>query len=95
MLRVAAGKETSTGVDWRLGYSDRADDESADLFVMSGHVAQVFLDDDAWMQVLRDARRAFRRAGFKSACYLGDWDRSELTAESPEIIVTAQAGPRS
>ncbi len=175
MLWVAEGKDASGQIEWRLGYSDRADTDSADLWVMSGHVAQVFVDDQAWLQVLRDARRALRpdgviafesrnpgaegwarwtrdqtlrtitsgddqtefwhetvevrlplvtydtwtanlatgerhrsrdtlafrslgaladslaAAGFADALYLGDWDGSAVTAESPEIIVTARA----
>jgi len=174
MLRVAEGKGACGQIEWRLGYRDRADTGAADLFVMSGHVAQVFLDDEAWMQVLRDARRALRpggtiafesrnpaargwerwtrdqtlrtvgsggdrtefwhetvdvrlplvtfdtwttnlttgdrhrtrntlafrsldaladslaAAGFADATFLGDWDRSEVTAQSREIIVTAR-----
>ncbi|MEV4347050.1 class I SAM-dependent methyltransferase [Actinoplanes sp. NPDC049596] len=58
MLRVARGKPGAGQVDWRLGHSDRADPESADFAVMSGHVAQVFLDDAAWARTLRDLRRA-------------------------------------
>lgn len=176
MLQVAEGKGACGKIEWRLGYSDCAGADSADLFVMSGHVAQVFVDDEAWMQVLRDARRALRpggviafesrnpdargwarwtrdqtlrtigggqqqtefwhetvdvhlplvtydtwtanlttgkrhrtrdtlafrslsalkdslaAAGFAGPRYLGNWDRSEVTAESPEIIVIARAG---
>lgn len=175
MLRVAASKGASDKIEWRLGYSDRADADSAELFVMSGHVAQVFLDDPAWTHLLRDAWRALRpggviafesrnpdargwerwtreqttrtvssgneqtefwhevvevhlplvtydtctanlttgsghrtrnalafrsqtalahslaAAGFQDPEFLGDWDRSEVTSASPEIIITAHA----
>ncbi|MBW8077543.1 MAG: methyltransferase domain-containing protein [Gallionella sp.] len=47
MLRVAAGKGASDRIEWRVGYSDCVDTDSAELFVMTGHVAQVFLDDPA------------------------------------------------
>ena len=173
MLRVAAAKGASDKIEWRLGYSDCADGDSADLFVISGHVAQVFLDEPAWTHLLRDAWRALRpggviafesrnpdargwerwtreqttrivgsgneqteiwhetirvhlplvtydtcaenlttgsrhrtenalafrsqtalaytlaAAGFPNPEFLGDWDRSEVTSASPEIIVTA------
>ncbi|MFF5084909.1 class I SAM-dependent DNA methyltransferase [Actinoplanes sp. NPDC000266] len=58
MLRVARSRPGAGSVDWRLGHSDVADPESADFAVMSGHVAQVFLDGEAWAQALRDLRRA-------------------------------------
>jgi hypothetical protein len=41
-----------------LGFSDRVDDDSADFAVMSGHVAQVFREDEAWSRALQDLRRA-------------------------------------
>jgi SAM-dependent methyltransferase len=63
MLRVASSKPTIGHIDWRRGYSDNADPNSADLVVMSGHVAQVFTDDDAWSRVLADLRRALIPGG--------------------------------
>jgi SAM-dependent methyltransferase len=36
---------------------------AADLLVMTGHVVQVFLDDEALLQTLRAARRAVRAGG--------------------------------
>jgi SAM-dependent methyltransferase len=58
MLRVAQGKPGAEQVEWRLGFSNRADDHSADFAVMSGHVAQVFREDEAWSRALQDLRRA-------------------------------------
>jgi SAM-dependent methyltransferase len=63
MLRVARGKPGADAVDWRLGYSDVADAGWADLAIMSGHVAQVFVEDDAWATVLVDLHRALRPGG--------------------------------
>jgi len=60
MLRVAKNKPGAEQVEWRLGFSDRADDESADFAVMSGHVAQVFREDEAWSRALQDLRRMAR-----------------------------------
>jgi hypothetical protein len=48
MLRVARSRDPEGRVGWRPGYSDVIDAESAELAVMSGHVAQVFTEDDAW-----------------------------------------------
>ena len=58
MLRVAQEKPGGERVEWRLGASDRADDDSADFAVMTGHVAQVFREDEAWSRTLRDLHRA-------------------------------------
>ncbi|MCA2218911.1 class I SAM-dependent methyltransferase [Jidongwangia harbinensis] len=58
MLRVARSGPGGEHVDWRRGFSDRADTCSADFAVMSGHVAQVFTDDAAWLRALRDLHRA-------------------------------------
>ena len=63
MLRVARGKPGADAVDWRLGYSDVADTCWADLAVMSGHVAQLFAEEDAWSAVLGDLHEALRPGG--------------------------------
>ena len=63
MLRVARGKPGSNDVDWRLGYCDSADPGWADLAVMSGHVAQVFVSEEAWGDVLQQLHRALRDGG--------------------------------
>ena len=58
MLRVAAGFPGGDRVDWRLGHSDRADTNAADLAIMSGHVAQVFQDQNHFLRTLEDLHRA-------------------------------------
>ncbi|XVU21899.1 class I SAM-dependent DNA methyltransferase [Actinoplanes sp. CA-054009] len=58
MLRVARSRPSTDRVDWRLGHSNAATPNSADFAVMSGHVAQVFRNDEAWARALRDLRRA-------------------------------------
>jgi SAM-dependent methyltransferase len=63
MLRVASSKDAEGRVDWRLGYSDVIDPGSAELAVMSGHVAQVFVEDGAWLAALRDLRQALVPGG--------------------------------
>jgi SAM-dependent methyltransferase len=63
MLRVARSKDQEGRVDWRLGYSDILESESAELAVMSGHVAQVFTADDAWLAALRDLHRTLVPGG--------------------------------
>ncbi|MFC7549230.1 class I SAM-dependent methyltransferase [Plantactinospora sp. GCM10030261] len=63
MLRVARQAPGGERVDWRLGFSDRADPGAADFAVMSGHVAQVFREDRAWSDALRDLHRALVPGG--------------------------------
>lgn len=63
MLRVARSRDPDGRVDWRLGYSDVIDPESAEFAVMSGHVAQVFTEDDAWLAALGDLHRALVPGG--------------------------------
>lgn len=90
MLRVARAKDPDGRVDWRLGYSDAIEPGSAEFAVMSGHVAQVFTEDDAWLAALRDLRRALVPGGllaFESrnpaARTWEDWTR-ELTLRTVE-----------
>jgi SAM-dependent methyltransferase len=63
MLRVASQRPGGADIDWRLGFSDCADTDSADFAVMSGHVAQVFRDDQTWSAALHDLRRALVPGG--------------------------------
>jgi SAM-dependent methyltransferase len=63
MLRVARAKDPGGRVDWRLGCSGAIEPGSAELAVMSGHVAQVFTEDDAWLAALRDLHRALVPGG--------------------------------
>jgi ubiquinone/menaquinone biosynthesis C-methylase UbiE len=63
MLRVARDRPGADAVGWRLGHSDAADVGWADLAVMSGHVAQVFVEDEAWETALRALHRALRPGG--------------------------------
>lgn len=63
MLRVARTKPGAEKVDWRLGYSDSADTACADLAVMSGHVAQIFVEKESSNMVLNHLHRALRTGG--------------------------------
>ncbi|GAA1610441.1 class I SAM-dependent methyltransferase [Actinoplanes couchii] len=97
MLRVARGKPGAEQVDWRLGRSDLADDDSADFAVMAGHVAQVFRtgEEESTRDVLafRDAAelvRSVEEAGFAVERRYGFWDRSPLTDGSREIVLVVR-----
>jgi 2-polyprenyl-3-methyl-5-hydroxy-6-metoxy-1,4-benzoquinol methylase len=63
MLRIARSKPGAELVEWRTGYSDAAETGRADLAVMSGHVAQLFVDDSSWASVLGDLHRALTPGG--------------------------------
>lgn len=67
MLRVARSNDLSRAgvgrVEWRLGSSSTLDVGVADLAVMSGHVAQVFTDEESWLGTLDDLHRALRSGG--------------------------------
>jgi 2-polyprenyl-3-methyl-5-hydroxy-6-metoxy-1,4-benzoquinol methylase len=58
MLRVARTKPQLGSVTWLEGDSSRVEPRSADFTVMSGHVAQIFVDDDSWRRVLTHLREA-------------------------------------
>jgi SAM-dependent methyltransferase len=93
MIRVARAAATAAKITWRLGTSDSADPSSADLAVMTGHVAQVFLDDDEWARTLADLYQALVPGGvlaFESrnpgARGWKKWTRAQTlrTVETPE-----------
>jgi SAM-dependent methyltransferase len=93
MLRVARSRDPEGRIDWRLGCSSVLQTASAEFAVMSGHVAQVFVEGDAWLTALRDLHRALVPGGllaFETRNPAGrkweDWTR-ELTlrtVETPE-----------
>jgi SAM-dependent methyltransferase len=63
MLDLARGRPGADQVRWLHGTAADLPDGCADLVVMTGHVAQYFLDDAAWREVLGEAHRALQPAG--------------------------------
>ncbi|SAK49860.1 methyltransferase type 12 [Caballeronia hypogeia] len=64
MLRVARARPDADRVTWVEGDAQALPFVgAADLLLMTGHVAQVFPDDDALLATLKAARRALRRGG--------------------------------
>lgn len=63
MLDVARTRPGAEAVRWVHGTGGDAEAASADLAVMTGHVAQVFLDDADWEAALAAAHRALRPGG--------------------------------
>jgi SAM-dependent methyltransferase len=63
MLGVARDRPGGERVRWILGTAADLEPASADLVVMTGHVAQVFLNDDEWALTLAQIARALRPVG--------------------------------
>lgn len=63
MLAVARSRPGHEEVTWVDGDATALPALSADLAIMTGHVAQVFLDDGAWMQTLRAIHRVLAAGG--------------------------------
>jgi SAM-dependent methyltransferase len=63
MLDVARHRRGGDAVDWVRGGSGAIPTSAADLILMTGHAAQVFLDDDEWQTVLLDCRRGLVAGG--------------------------------
>jgi SAM-dependent methyltransferase len=60
MLAVARRKPGAERVQWLEGTSGALGSPAADLVVMTGNVAQIFLDDAEWEATLRDIHAALR-----------------------------------
>lgn len=62
-LAVARSKPDAERVTWLQGDATRLPPLAADLAVMTGNVAQVFLTDDEWTATLQGIRAALRDGG--------------------------------
>lgn len=63
-LEVAKSKDKAATVTWIHGDATKAPAFGADLAVMTGNVAQVFLTDDDWEQALQAIHAALRPRGY-------------------------------
>lgn len=63
MLRIAQRQEHAASVTWVQGTAEQLPSGWADLVLMTGHVAQYFLDDRAWAEALVHAKRSLRPGG--------------------------------
>jgi len=63
MLDVARVRPGGSSVRWVLGDPNALGEDRADLALMTGHVAQVFLEDEAWQAALAAIRRTLRPGG--------------------------------
>ncbi len=62
-LQVAKKKPFTKDVTWILGDSTDLSDVKVDLAVMTGNVAQVFLEDQLWEQTLINIRKSLTSKG--------------------------------
>jgi SAM-dependent methyltransferase len=63
MLHRARSKPGAERVEWLAGRSDVLPSSAFDVALMTSHVAQVFVDDEEWLGVLRDLRRGLVDGG--------------------------------
>jgi SAM-dependent methyltransferase len=63
-LEVARSKDKAAAVTWICGDATRVPVLDADLAVMTGNMAQVFLTDEDWDQALAAIRAALRPRGY-------------------------------
>lgn len=63
MLDVARERSDRLEIEWIHGRADDVDTDVADLIVMMGHVAQYFVDDADWSNVLDQVHRILRPGG--------------------------------
>lgn len=63
MLSLAASQKNASSVSWVRGTAEKLPANCADLVLMTGHVAQYFLDDASWAEVLAHAKRALAPGG--------------------------------
>lgn len=64
MLDIARSRPGGNACTWIHGYTHDVPDAVADLAVMTGHVAQYFLTQQAWADVLTEVHRALRPGGW-------------------------------
>lgn len=63
MLEIARWRPHGRQVRWLSGDASALPEEGADLAIMTGHVAQVFLDDTSWLSTLTAVNGALRDGG--------------------------------
>lgn len=63
LLAIARQRPGCEGVRWVEGYVQQLDDTKVDLAIMTGHVAQFFLDDKSWHAALTKIHDALNTGG--------------------------------
>lgn len=93
MLNLARRQPNASAVRWIQGTADDLPTGWEDLVLMTGHVAQYFLNDDAWHHVLAEAHRTLQPDGHIAFEIRNDTveEWREWSADEP---VATPAGPR-
>lgn len=63
MIETARARPGGGRPTWIHGYAGHVPDAIADLVIMTGHVAQYFITNEAWAEVLQHAHRALCPGG--------------------------------
>ncbi len=87
MIEAARTKQWGDDVNWIVGPVSRIEALRADLVIMSGHVAQFFLDDQSWHEAL-EALHATLRPGGHLAFESRNPDAREWQLRSPRRSAT-------
>jgi SAM-dependent methyltransferase len=95
MLALARSRPYATQVTWIEGDASQVGTPDADLSLMSGHVAQFFIDDDSWRATLAALHAALRPGGvlaFESRNpAVRAWE--SWTPDKRRIVRDPRAGP--
>ena len=62
-INNARNKDQAGNISWLVGDSSNLADNMFDVMIMTANVAQVFLTDESWQQVIKDAYRALKPGG--------------------------------
>jgi SAM-dependent methyltransferase len=97
LLDQARRRKGCEGVRWVLGYADSSSlsDIKSDLALMTGHVAQFFLEDDVWGAALRAIHEALTPGGhlaFETRNPLTPAFAGWPTEARPRVVVDPIAG---
>jgi SAM-dependent methyltransferase len=95
LLVQARQRQGCENVEWIQGYVDKLNDVHGDLAIMTGHVAQFFLSDEAWQEALKSIHLALNLGG-----YVAFESRNPLippfagwpTADAPATVVDPVVG---
>jgi ubiquinone/menaquinone biosynthesis C-methylase UbiE len=78
ILEVARQRRAGEQVEWIHGVADDVPGAAADLAIMTGHVAQYFVEDQQWSNVLGQIHRILRPEGwlaFETRNPVHRWDQ--------------------
>lgn len=63
MMSLAKQKPSASKVKWLLGSTEQLEGQKSDLVIMTSHVAQFFLDDEEWRDLLRHIYASLNAGG--------------------------------